>query len=46
MGPIQKLPNIKENKSEQLQPTGANFAKLQKVLSNALPMCPDLSLSK
>lgn len=29
MGPIQKLPNIKENKSEKLQPTGANSAKLQ-----------------
>lgn len=28
IGPIQKLPNIKENKSK-LQPTGANSAKLQ-----------------
>ncbi|OWK00165.1 hypothetical protein Celaphus_00015970, partial [Cervus elaphus hippelaphus] len=43
-GPIQKLPNIKENKSEKLQPTGANSAKLEKVLTNTLPVWPDLPL--
>ncbi|KAK2507595.1 hypothetical protein MC885_017959 [Smutsia gigantea] len=40
----QKLPKVNETKSETLQPTGANSAKLKKVPIDALPALPDLPL--
>lgn len=45
-GSIQKSPNIKENKSEKLQPAGADSAKLKKVITNILPVLPDLPSPK
>lgn len=41
---VQKLPKVNENKSEKLQPAGANSAKLKKVPMDALPVLPDLPL--
>ncbi|XP_004850618.1 elongin-A [Heterocephalus glaber] len=41
---VQKLPKVNENKSEKLQPTGANSARLRKVPTEALPVLPDLPL--
>ncbi|XP_053433000.1 elongin-A [Nycticebus coucang] len=40
---VQKLPKVNENKSEKLQPPGANSAKLRKV-PDVLPVLPDLPL--
>ncbi|XP_040501488.1 elongin-A [Ursus maritimus] len=41
---VQKLPKVNENKSEKLQPAGADSAKLKKVPTDALPVLPDLPL--
>ncbi|XP_008571182.1 PREDICTED: transcription elongation factor B polypeptide 3 isoform X2 [Galeopterus variegatus] len=41
---VQKLPKVNENKSEKLQPAGADSAKLRKVPTEALPVLPDLPL--
>nr|XP_003415428.1 elongin-A [Loxodonta africana] len=40
----QKLPKVNENKSEKLQPSGAESAKLKKVPTDVLPVLPDLPL--
>ncbi|KAM8791309.1 elongin-A isoform 2-T2 [Rhynchonycteris naso] len=40
----QKLPKVNENKSEKLQPAGANSAKPRKVPTDVLPVLPDLPL--
>ncbi|XP_037684136.1 elongin-A [Choloepus didactylus] len=41
---VQKLPKVNESKSEKLQPSGANSAKLKKAPTNSLPVLPDLPL--
>ncbi|XP_007933905.1 elongin-A [Orycteropus afer afer] len=41
---VQKLPKVNENKSEKLQPSGADSAKLKKVPTDAVPVLPDLPL--
>ncbi|XP_066231508.1 elongin-A isoform X1 [Saccopteryx leptura] len=40
----QKLPKVNENKSEKLQPAGANSAKPRKAPTDVLPVLPDLPL--
>nr|XP_045005667.1 elongin-A [Jaculus jaculus] len=41
---VQKLPKMSENKSEKLQPTGADPARPRKVLPDVLPVLPDIPL--
>ncbi|KAM7099196.1 elongin-A [Molossus nigricans] len=41
---VQKLPKVNENKSEKLQPAGADKAKPRKVPTDVLPVLPDLPL--
>ncbi|XP_077006941.1 elongin-A [Tamandua tetradactyla] len=41
---VQKLPKVNESKSEKLQPSGADSAKLKKVPTDLLPVLPDLPL--
>lgn len=46
MDPIQKLSTVKENKSEKVQPSGIDSAKLGKVSADALPVLSDLLLPR
>jgi transcription elongation factor B polypeptide 3 len=44
LNPAQKLPKVNENKSEKMQLAGPDSARPRKVLMDALPVLPDLSL--
>ncbi|XP_019505656.1 PREDICTED: transcription elongation factor B polypeptide 3 [Hipposideros armiger] len=41
---VQKSPKVNENKSEKLQPAGADSVRPRKVFADALPVLPDLPL--